>query len=209
MSNANFPDLRAPIWERLSELTRDEIEQALLELEDGYSQLSMESLRAGWDHKRLGRFLKLRLDEIRHVDVRQSLQKAKALREEAMERQGRKLSVSEPGAPERAKPETRQGYSIAPEGWVKPSHTDPLASLREAWMAGARFVSGGSAMVMGPEEAEAFELWLASRDSPRKCPDCDGEGQRGYGDTTMGRGGAGGQMITVGMCHRCRGLGHV
>ena len=42
---------------------------------------------------------------------------------------------------------------------------------------------------------------------PDICPKCDGDGQRAYGDTTCGRGGAGGQTITVAACNDCRGLG--
>jgi hypothetical protein len=40
-----------------------------------------------------------------------------------------------------------------------------------------------------------------------KCAKCDGEGQRGYADSTCGGRGAGGQMFTTGMCLDCRGLG--
>lgn len=41
----------------------------------------------------------------------------------------------------------------------------------------------------------------------KECPKCYGEGDVGYSDTTMGRGGAGGQIITAGPCNKCKGYG--
>lgn len=40
-----------------------------------------------------------------------------------------------------------------------------------------------------------------------KCTTCDGSGMRVYPDTTRGRGGVGGQMISDGTCDACNGSG--
>lgn len=54
----------------------------------------------------------------------------------------------------------------------------------------------------------AGELARQARES-RRCKSCHGDGYGGYGDTSCGRGGAGGQTITVAECHRCKGQGWI
>jgi hypothetical protein len=54
----------------------------------------------------------------------------------------------------------------------------------------------------------AVDLCKQARES-RRCKECHGDGFQAYSDTTCGRGGAGGQMITTADCHRCKGQGWI
>lgn len=40
-----------------------------------------------------------------------------------------------------------------------------------------------------------------------KCESCGGTGRKAYGCTSVWMGGAGGQMVTEGICDRCWGTG--
>lgn len=53
-----------------------------------------------------------------------------------------------------------------------------------------------------------FLIWRGI-DPGNECKDCGGTGVKTYPDTTMGRGGIGGQTITSGRCNNCGGSGDV
>jgi hypothetical protein len=88
-------------------------------------------------------------------------------------------------------------------------HNDPADAWAAACERATRSMEMAHANYKGEtaiEEAQRL-LGLAHHLSGVACPQCGGEGRRGYASTSTWRGGAGGQAITEGVCDVCWGTG--
>lgn len=89
------------------------------------------------------------------------------------------------------------------KGWVNANLFIPLDfTASEARELAAKLVAAA-------EQAEFHDRECARYERGIKCTKCNGSGGKVYGDTTCGRGGAGGQMITTVPCKECEGTGYL